>query len=1169
MVVQSEVAAHGYGPPRRRGPFRPRFLWLTWIFAAPAIWAANYFQGVSPGNVFWPGGTVPYLFDTNYPITSTQKSVILAGLREWELAANVKFVPYTNQTNYVLLQYTNDGSASGFCLLGTPATMMLHGLARGLMCHEGGHLLGLQHEHQRTDRNSYIVINLNNIIGGTNGEAAFDIDSNSTPFGPYDFESVMHYYPNNFSIGPGYDSLDPLPPYQKYYHKIGNPALSIGDRAAAAHLYGLPATPLTNVVTTTADGGPGSLRGAIYYANDHPGTTIRFNIPNTDPNYANGVFTIYLIGEPPPLVSPGTVIDGTTQPGYAGHPVIALDGTQVSSEAGSVSGLHLYGTNGTVRALAIDNFNYAGVQLFCSDAVSNRVEGCYLGLKSDGTNAGPNNIAGIMLQFGPHNNIIGGLDATQRNVLSGNLQYGALVNDINSDGNAFWGNYIGLNAAGTAQLANGASGIGVWNDPRNTIVGGTNAGARNVISGNMQYGVYLAGANNSGAVIQGNYIGTDFTGSNAVPNGNSITNGFGGIGVFYGAHNVTIGGTSPSARNVISGNTNGVFLAGTDVTNNVVQGNYVGVNVSGTVALPNGGVGLFIFGGAGGNLIGGPSGGAGNVLSGNGLEGVFIGDSGTANNVIQGNEIGTDWTGTNAVGNGDVGVGVWNGATNNLIGGTVAGAANVLSGNVNYGIVLGGANGNLIQGNVIGADPTGLRALGNHFAGVGIWGGATGNTVGGTTVAAANVISGNDSEGILLSDAGTGGNLIEGNFIGVGRRGTNIVANGFCGIGVWTSAGTNTVGGTAAGLGNVVSGNGSYGVVIGGANANGNIVQGNFIGTDVSGKIALANGFAGLAVWGASGGNLLGGTTAGAANLISGNTTYGVFISDTNTSGNLVQGNCVGADITGTNALGNGFANVGLQNGATGNFIGGLPPGAGNTIAFAGGPGVVLYDASTTNNAIRGNSIFGNGALGIDLNNDGVTLNDAGDADTGPNNLQNFPVITNAFGYAASTIVLGKLNSKASRSFSIDVYRNLAADSSGYGEGQFYVGSVSVTTDGSGSALFALTNTTGNYAGQYFSATATSAGGDTGEFGADVPATNQPAPFSQFSGPLVWRTNGFVLTLTLATNFNYRLQATTNLGANPVVWIDLTNYSANSSSLTFTDRTATNYRLRFYRAVSP
>ena len=126
---------------------------------------------------------------------------------------------------------------------------------------------------------------------------------------------------------------------------------------------------------------------------------------------------------------------------------------------------------------------------------------------------------------------------------------------------------------------------------------------------------------------------------------------------------------------------------------------------------------------------------------------------------------------------------------------------------------------------------------------------------------------------------------------------------------------------------------------------------------------------------------------------------------------------------------------------------------------------------------------------------------------------------------------MGKLNSATNRSFSIDVYRNVVTNPSGYGEGKFYAGTVSVTTDGNGNAGFALTNNAGNYAGQYFTATATSAGGDTSEFGLDVLCTNKPAPSATFTGPLTWRTNGFVLTLAFQTNFTYRVQATTNLSA--------------------------------------
>jgi len=98
---------------------------------------------------------------------------------------------------------------------------------------------------------------------------------------------------------------------------------------------------------------------------------------------------------------------------------------------------------------------------------------------------------------------------------------------------------------------------------------------------------------------------------------------------------------------------------------------------------------------------------------------------------------------------------------------------------------------------------------------------------------------------------------------------------------------------------------------------------------------------------------------------------------------------------------------------------------------------------------------------------------------------------------------------------------------------------------------------------------ATDANGNTSEFSADLLASNLPAPSALFSGPMVWRTNGFIFNLTFTTNFGYRIQATTKLATNPIPWIDLTNYSASNSALTFTDRAATNFRARFYRAVSP
>ena len=511
------------------------------------------------------------------------------------------------------------------------------------------------------------------------------------------------------------------------------------------------------------------------------------------------------------------------------------------------------------------------------------------------------------------------------------------------------------------------------------------------------------------------------------------------------------------------------------------------------------------------------------------------------------------------------------GGTQNVIGGNVTSAGNVLSGNGEYGLDIRNpvATGNFVQGNLIGLDAGGTNGISNTLGGVHLDSGATNNTIGGTVAGARNVISGNTTAGVFFNGTGTSGNLVEGNYVGTDITGTNAIPNTLAGIYLPYPGGPsgNIIGGTVAGTRNVISGN-YYGVYLASPGTAGNLVEGNYIGVTPDGAHPVGSAFTGVIIFAGATNNTIGGTVAGAGNLISGFWGYGVYISDAGTSGNLVQGNIIGADLTGTNALGNGYANVLLQLGATNNVIGGTGAGAGNVIAFSGGAGVVLLNTNTTNNAIRGNPIFSNGGLGIDLNNDGVTANHIGFL-AGPNDLQNYPVITNAFGYAESTIIAGTLNSLATRGFLIDVYRNAAPDPSGFGQGQFYLGTVSVTTDGAGNATFALTNSSGNYAGQYFAATATSVGGDTSEFGADVLATNTPAPSALFSGPFVAGANGFSFTLTFETNFSYRIQATTNVGTNPIPWVDLTNFTATLSSLIFTDRSATNYRARFYRVVSP
>ena len=217
--------------------------------------------------------------------------------------------------------------------------------------------------------------------------------------------------------------------------------------------------------------------------------------------------------------------------------------------------------------------------------------------------------------------------------------------------------------------------------------------------------------------------------------------------------------------------------------------------------------------------------------------------------------------------------------------------------------------------------------------------------------------------------------------------------------------------------------------------------------------------------------------------MISGNGNVALFVA---TSGNIIQGNFIGTQRDGRNPLGNlqGIGFVGVGN-ANNNLVGGTVPGAGNIIAFNDMQGVLGEAAAGTGNAILGNSIFGNGALGIDWIPEGPTLNDIGDSDDGFNKLQNFPVISTVQGSFPSVTLTGSLNSTPNTVFRLEFFGNAGANSSGFGEGGFFLGSTDVTTDASGDASYNVTlDVPGTPAAVAFTATATDPAGNTSEFSA-------------------------------------------------------------------------------------
>jgi titin len=642
----------------------------------------------------------------------------------------------------------------------------------------------------------------------------------------------------------------------------------------------------------------------------------------------------------------------------------------------------------------------------------------------------------------------------------------AIIN-TGSNLNVVAGNYIGTNFVGGAALANGGGVIIFVGAQSNRI--GTNGtdkdlvGERNLISGNLNNGVEISDPGTGSNVVAGNYIGTDVFGLVAVGNGF-------GIGIDHSSQSNRIGtnadGMGDAAeRNIISGNHGDGLAMARGASQNVVAGNFIGTNVSGAAALANDGNGVQFYQGAQSNRIGTNGDGVNdaierNVISGNLGTGVWMHDAGTNKNVVAGNLIGVNHTATAALPNGQSGVAMTAGAQANQIGTSgkeIANGAerNIISGNGNMGIFINGTNTNFnfVAGNFIGTDFTGTMALPNAFDGVIIFGGAQKNRIGtngdGTNDPLEfNLISGNFANGVVISDVNTSKNLVAGNLIGTTVNGMAALPNGTRGgdgLDIQFGASFNTIGVNSGDMDplaerNVLSGNIWSGVRIG-FGSNGNTVTGNFIGTNKTGSAALANHGDGVRI------------ETGA------------------------QNNVVGASLLATSPI---------------------SPLLPNIIAFNKQAGIKVLDELTTGNTFRANPIFSNGALGIDLNGDGVTANAPG-VHGGANDTQNYPVLTSAVSTTSSTKITGTLNSLASQQFTIDFYANPSVDPSGFGQGKRYLGSVNVMTNASGNATISASLPIGGLAGQVITATATASSGDTSEFSKDVTATPMAARDALFT----------------------------------------------------------------------
>ena len=508
------------------------------------------------------------------------------------------------------------------------------------------------------------------------------------------------------------------------------------------------------VVTSTADAGRGTLREAISDSNLNAGSInqIHFNITT-----GAAPFTIAPLSGLPGINVP-VVIDGTTQPGYAGTPIIELTGIDTSNS----NGLNINAGSSTVRGLSITRWFFNGINLNANG--NNVVEGNFIGVTPAGIAAG--NATGVNV-VSP-NNRIGGTTPSARNVISANggnnVNVGATVVNgalgTTGSGTVVVGNYIGTNPAGTAAMT--GNGVGVRVSVPNVTVGTPQA--PNVISGNGGSGVSANAqtpatgstvvlATPTNLLVQSNFIGTNAAGSAAIANNN---------GVVLNSGNGRIGGTSAGEGNLISGNTNSGISLGHNNTGGatpqfvsqssgyVVEGNTIGLNQAGTAAIPNTTSGIFI--GTPNHTIGGLTASARNIIAGNNGNGINLNVptppfTVPSNNTVIGNYVGLNASGV-AIGNGGAGVTInGTGTTNNTIGGVSPGAGNVISGNgptaaangININI---GTASNIIQGNRIGTNPAGTAAIPNSGSGISI-SSSNANVIGGAAAGARNLISGN------------------------------------------------------------------------------------------------------------------------------------------------------------------------------------------------------------------------------------------------------------------------------------------------------------------------------------------------------------------------------------------------------------------------------------------
>ena len=735
----------------------------------------------------------------------------------------------------------------------------------------------------------------------------------------------------------------------------------------------------TFVVSNTEDSGEGSLRQAILNSNASPDRdTIDF--------FIEGLSRTIELKSALPYVTDPVTIDGTTQPGYSGKPVVELTGRLLSNDE---YGLILGSGFSVVKGLVINQFPGAGILVVGLGL--NRIESNYLGTDLSGRIAKGNGRQGVEV-LDSSNNLIGG--PGMGNLTSGNGWEGIRVWGSLSHSNRIQGNLIGTDADGLLAVPNLFTGLVLGGNSRTTIVGvdGTgadNATQRNLISGNGKDGIEVFESAQN--VIAGNWVGLDATGKTALGNQRN--------GIILHFSNENRVGTNADGtndffeRNHISGNVEyGIRVAGS--SDSRLAGNWVGITSDGLGMLPNQTGGVLVDGNSLRTTVGSglhtmEAAAARNVISGNSGYGIRVDGSRTTR--ISSNFIGVAPDGKTALPN----------SVDGLLVSNAPGSSDI----------------------VIGTNGDGIADQ---------WEG--------------NTIAGNLRNGIWLWNADFV--RIAGNRLGLSADGTTAVANQHSGIWISNGSQQNLIGTDSNGVSdelerNLIAGNAFQGVAMGGYQTDDNRIAGNFIGTDSSGLVSIPNLLSGVLLYDQAQRNTVGGTLPNERNVISGNVGWGVEIRS-NANNNSLLGNWIGLVGAGLKILGNSLGGISISQSSSNKIGNGMESGS-NRIVGNGSFGLQVTHPLSTGNSLLRNSIGNHRFMEIDLGGDGPTPNDRGDQDTGPNELLNYPFIDFVANSSIFVQISGRFEGAANTLLEIDLY----SEQAGLSERQF-IGSRSFQTDNVG-----------------------------------------------------------------------------------------------------------------------